>query len=30
MLGQVSCVSVEVKETKHFVTLSIGTVKPLC
>ena len=24
------CVSVEVKETKHFVTLSIATVKPLC
>ena len=30
MLGQGSCVSVEVKETKHCVTLSIATVKPLC
>ena len=25
-----SCVSVEVKEKKHFATLSIATVKPLC
>ena len=30
MVGQVSCVSDEVKETKYCVALSIATVKPLC